>query len=79
MPLFFFHIDDHIHEIDEDGQELADAAEARVQAIIFAGAQLRDDPGLVWDGQQLEIRVTDEAGKPVTAVHVSATDLEAGA
>jgi len=76
MPRFFFHIEDHIHEIDEDGQELASAAEARVQAIIFAGSLLRDEPGLVWDGRQFEVRVTDEAGKPVTAVHVSAVDAE---
>ncbi len=76
VPRFFFHIDDHVHEIDEDGQELADAGEARVQAIIFAGSLLRDDPGLVWDGRRLEIRVTDEAGKPVTAVHVTAIDAD---
>ncbi len=78
MPRFFFHIDDHVHEIDEDGQELVSAAEARVQAIIFAGALLRDDPNLIWDGEGFEVRVTDEAGKPVTTVHVSATDAEPG-
>ncbi len=76
MPRFFFHIEDHVHEIDEEGQELSGAAEARVQAIIFAGALLRDEPNLVWDGQRFEVRVTDEAGKPVTAVHVSAIDAE---
>ena len=37
---------------------------------------LRDEPNLVWDGQQFEVRVTDEAGKLVTAVHVSAIDAE---
>jgi len=74
MPRFFFHIDDHIHEIDEEGQELPSAAEARVQAIVYAGSLLRDEPDLVWDGQKLEIRVTDEAGRPVTAVQVSAVD-----
>jgi hypothetical protein len=76
MPRFFFHIEDHVHEIDEEGQELSSAAEARVQAIIFAGSLLRDEPNLVWDGQQFEVRVTDEAGKPVTAVHVCAIDAE---
>lgn len=76
MPRFFFHVDDHVHEIDDEGQELAGAAEARVQAIIYAGSLLRDDPYLVWDGCRLEIRVTDEAGRPVTAVHVSASDAE---
>jgi hypothetical protein len=74
VPRFFFHIDDHIHEIDEEGQDLSSAAEARVQAIIFAGSLLRDEPNLVWDGHQFEVRVTDEAGKPVTAVRVSAVD-----
>lgn len=78
MPRFFFHIEDHVHEIDEDGQELTDAAEARVQAIIFAGSLLRDDPDLVWDGRQFEVRVTDEDGRYVTAVHVSAIDAPPG-
>ena len=76
MPRFFFHIDDHIHEIDDEGQELSGAAEARVQAIIYAGSLLRDEPGLVWDGRQFEVRVTDEAGRPVTTIHVGATDAE---
>ncbi len=74
MPRFFFHIDDHVSEIDEDGQELPSAAEARVQAIMHVGALLRDEPALVWDGRQLEVRVTDSEGRPVTAVHVSAID-----
>jgi len=76
LPRFFFHIDDHIHEIDDEGQEFADAAAARVQAIIYAGELLRDDPGLVWDGQRLEVRVTDEAGMPVIAVQITAVDAE---
>ena len=76
MARFFFNIDDHTHEIDDDGQELAGPAEARIQAIVYAGSLLRDEPDLVWDGRQFEVRVTDETGKVVTVVHVSATDVE---
>ena len=41
---------------------------------MYVGALLRDEPALVWDGRQLEVRVTDSEGRPVTAVHVSAID-----
>ncbi|WP_446741152.1 DUF6894 family protein [Sphingomonas sp. H160509] len=45
MPRYFFDIDNHKHVNDDDGTNLADDEEARVQAVIFAGDYLSDHPG----------------------------------
>ena len=74
MPRYFFDVKDHGMEVDDLGVDLADVAEARKQALIFAGAILSDDPDLVWDGSELQVRVRDAAGIGVLTVHISATD-----
>jgi hypothetical protein len=71
MPRYFFSIEDHVHQPDTEGVELAGHEEARVQAIVFAGSVLRDEPGLVWDGHELVIHVTSEAGDTVVDVVVN--------
>ncbi len=51
MPRYFFDIDNHKYVNDDDGTDLADDEEARVQAVIFAGDYLsvtvRNDQGSV--------------------------------
>lgn len=78
MPRYFFDVADHGIEVDDVGQELPDPARARVEAIIFAGALLRDDPDMVWDGHELRVTVKDEAGAEVVSVFVHAVDAPAG-
>lgn len=70
MPLFHFNIADHVREPDLDGTELADEAEAREQAIIFAGQCLRDNPELIADGHDFRIEVTDQDGAPIFTVRI---------
>lgn len=74
MPRFFFHLTDGTIERDQDGTELETLAEARIQAAIFAGGALREDPKHVWKGQELRVEVTDEAGDLLFTVITLAID-----
>ncbi|WP_380782334.1 DUF6894 family protein [Sphingomonas sp. R86520] len=74
MPRYFFDMANSTRDIDEEGTELASADDARVQAVVFAGDYLRDQPGLVWDGGQFAVAVRDEAGRVLLNVVVTATD-----
>lgn len=72
MTRYFFNIEDHVRDEDNQGTELADAAQARLQAIAFAAGVLRDDPGLVWDGREFIVQVSNEQGERVGDVIVRA-------
>lgn len=77
MPRYFFNIEDHVRDEDNQGTELADAAQARLHAIGFAAAILKDDPDLVWDGREFIVQVYDGRGDPVVDVIVRAEDRSA--
>lgn len=74
MPRYYFSVEDHVRLEDDEGQELAGPAEARVAAIVFAGDYLSDDPGLVWDGNVFKVVVTDAARQMVVTIEVHAVD-----
>jgi hypothetical protein len=77
MPRYFFDIADHVRDEDEEGTELADPVQARLQAIAFAAAVLKDDPNLVWDGREFTVHVTDDQGRAVVDVIVRAEQRSA--
>jgi predicted phosphodiesterase len=72
MPRYYFNSDNHQHDEDREGTDLANADEARAQAVIFAGDYLRDHPELVWDGSRFKVTVVDEARTVLLTVVVSA-------
>ena len=74
MPRYFFDIDNHERYVDEEGTELAGADEARIQAVIFAGDYLRENPHLVWDGGHLRVAVRDQTGAILLSVAVTTVD-----
>ena len=74
MPRYFFDIDNHDHYVDEEGTELPSADDARVQAVIFAGDYLRENPGLVRDGGHLGVAVRDHSGTILLNVAVTTSD-----
>jgi hypothetical protein len=74
MPLYFFDIADHHTQIDDEGTELTGDAEARVEAIVYAGSLLRDDPSILGSDQGLRVDVYSETRDPILSVHVSARD-----
>ena len=76
MPLFHFNIADHIREPDTEGTELSSKDEARVQAIVFAGEYLRDNPRSIEDGHDFRIEVTDHAGTALFTVRIELIDQQ---
>lgn len=74
MPLYFFHTDGDEVDSDVEGVELPNRATARVEAIRYGGALLGERPDYLWDGHELRIAVTDEAGRHVVTVVMLAVD-----
>ena len=77
MPRYFFHRTDGYVDHDNEGVELADLRAVRTEAVMFAGASLRDDPDQVWGGQDFRIEVTDAQGMLLFTVVTLAIDTVA--
>ena len=67
MPRFFFHIFDDVWLLDEEGEELADAAAAIARGHRIA-RELLDDVEASWDRTYIEI--AEESGAVVGAVRL---------
>ncbi len=70
MPRYFFDIDNHKYVNDDDGTDLADDEEARVQAVIFAGDYLSDHPAIARHGARFRVTVRNDQGSVLLAVAV---------
>ena len=57
MPRYFFHVHDGTEVPDQDGVELVDTNEARVQAVIASGEALKDLKGAFWKEGEWRMRV----------------------
>lgn len=71
---YFFHLTHPRRVKDEEGLELPDAITARREAVGYAGAMLRDEPELVWDGQELRVQVEREDGRHICTVVILAVN-----
>lgn len=60
MPRYFFHISDTVVAPDDEGVELPDLHAARVEAVIVAGAMLRDHAPEFWNSGEWKVIVTGE-------------------
>lgn len=74
MPRYFFDLADHQNDIDTSGTELQNADAARRQAVVFAGAYLRDHPELIWDGKEIRVIVRNSDDLTIFTVIVLAVD-----
>jgi hypothetical protein len=74
MPRYFFNRTDGYVERDREGTELRDLSDARIQAIVFAGESLRDEPEKIWNGDDFRVEVTDDMGLLLFTVIASAID-----
>lgn len=72
MRRYFFDLENHSRDEDDEGQMLDSAEKARTEAVIFAGAYLRDNPGLLTDGNLFVVRVRDDQGATLVRVIVQA-------
>lgn len=62
MPRYFFHVRDGRSVPDDTGTELADWAEARVEAIRLCGAIIEDDAERLALSDEWYLDVEDERG-----------------
>jgi len=60
MPRYFFHVQDGEEFIDLQGTELADMEAARLEAVRFAAALLRDKADTFWQSSEWRLRVANE-------------------
>ena len=59
MSRFFFNQIDGEYKPDDEGIEFASLEEARTEAVRYAGEVLCDQPGLIWQGEDFRVEVTD--------------------
>lgn len=76
MSRYFFNLDHDPYPADEFGTVLPGPAEARIQALIAAGALLKDNDRKLWDQPEWRMHVTDEEGATVCLLTVSGTTGE---
>jgi hypothetical protein len=77
MSRYFFHIADGPREVDREGVEIPSLGAARIQAVVFAGERLKDEPEAAWNGRDWRVEATDEAGSLLFTVIVVAVDAPA--
>ena len=63
MPLYFFDRIDGSISRDQRGSDLANIDQARIEAVVYAGQSLKDQPRMVRAGHPLAIEVRDETRK----------------
>ena len=68
MPRFFFHRTDGTFDPDREGTELPDLKAARLEALHYAAASVRDRPDLVWSGSTFRVEVSDDTGMLLSTV-----------
>jgi hypothetical protein len=71
MPRFYFHIFDGRSQRDDEGTELPNFYEARVEATRFAGEVLKDDAHRIAHGEDWYMDVTDDTGLILFRLHFS--------
>jgi hypothetical protein len=59
MSRYFFDTVGTVHDPDLEGCEFPDLAQAKLAAVIFAGAYLRDNPSLIFNSAW-HVRIRDD-------------------
>lgn len=78
MARYFFNQFNGEFKPDDKGLEFATLDQARIDAVRCAGEILRDDPTLVWTGEEFRIEVTDHKQLVLFTVIVVGIDAPAG-
>jgi hypothetical protein len=77
MSRYFFHVEDGKRYRDHVGVELPNLKAVRAEALRATGEMLRDNGLAVWDGEEWEMQVVDEAGLPIFTLTFSAASHRA--
>lgn len=76
---FYFHLAGAVADPDNEGQELASLSVARTVAVRSAAELIRDQPDVVWVGEEVRIEVTDVNQLVLFTVIVLGVDSPAAA
>lgn len=68
MPRYFFHRTDGDFDPDREGTELPDLNAARLEAIHYAAATVKDHPIEVWSPTPFRVEVSDDTGMLLSTV-----------
>jgi hypothetical protein len=74
MPKYYFHIADGAISQDAEVVELGSLAEAKCEAVRFAGQLLCDAAGRFWDTEEWKLMATDESGLTLFSLILVGTD-----
>ena len=77
MPLFYFAVDCAEGANEPVSTNLPSLAEAKCEAVRFAGELICDRATEFWDTRDLAITVTDETGLTLFSLHFSAVEAPA--
>ena len=58
MQFFFNQLQGEV-KLRDEGLEFATVIEARIEAVRYAAEVMRDDPKVIWTGQDFRIEVTN--------------------
>ena len=75
MPLFYFSIDDEAP--DEIGRELASVAQAKCEAVRYAGELICDSANTFWNSGEFRMIVSDDNGLALFSLHLIGADAPA--
>lgn len=78
MARYFFNQYSGEFKPDDLGLELPSLDQARIEAVRYAGEELRDHPTLVWHGEDFRVEVTDAAQEVLFTIIVVGIDAPAG-
>jgi len=73
MPRYHFHAADGSSLPDREGVELPDTRAAQVAAVRYLAQLVDNNPRLLWDTNNLQLRVTDDRGLMLFCLDLAAT------
>lgn len=62
MAQYFLHTEGALRQSDGEGTEMSNHGSVRKHAIVYAGQVMHGEPNVLWDGNDFNVQVTDEAG-----------------
>lgn len=75
MPRFYFHITDQ--PPDGEGQEFTTVAEAKCEAVRYAGELICDSASTFWQSGEFTMTVTDDKGLTLFTLQLIGIDSPA--
>jgi len=74
MPRYFFNVSHHSSEPDTDGSEFPDIYAAQAAAVRLCGEMIREIDGKFWEAPLWQLKVTNQAKRPLFTLTFSAEE-----